>query len=94
MTELANQNIVGVILAEWGVGTIIKYQKGKGDALRGQKITDQFLEIVERVIGKLIRKNADIDAMQFGFLPRCGTSNAIFILIQLLEKYLPKKKKN
>ena len=30
--------------------------------------------------------------MQFGFMPGCGTTNAIFILGQILEKYLVKKK--
>ena len=30
----------------------------------------------------------DIDKKQFGFIPRCGTTNVIFILKQLQEKYL------
>ena len=33
----------------------------------------------------------DIDVMQFGFMPKCGTTNAIFIWRQLHEKYLVKK---
>ena len=32
-----------------------------------------------------------ITEMQFGLMPRCETTNAIFILRQLQEKYLAKK---
>ena len=28
--------------------------------------------------------------MQFGFMPECGTGNAVFILRQLQEKYFTK----
>ena len=34
----------------------------------------------------------DIDKMQFGFMPGCETTNAIFILRQIQKKYLAKKK--
>ena len=33
----------------------------------------------------------DIDVMQFGFMPKCGTTNAIFIWRQSHEIYLVKK---
>ena len=39
-----------------------------------------------------VRQEVDIDEMQFGFMQGCGTTKAIFILRQLQEKYLVKKK--
>ena len=40
-----------------------------------------------------MRRQVDIDEMQFGFIPECGTTNAVF-LRQSLEKYPCKKKEN
>lgn len=70
---------------------------GKGNSLegansRGLKLTDQFLNIAQRTIEKLIRKGTEIDEMQFGFIPGCGTTNVIFIFRQLQKKHLAKKK--
>ena len=48
---------------------------------------------IERVIEKIIRERISIDDMQFGFMPGRGTTDAIFILRQLQEKHLAKKKK-
>ena len=48
---------------------------------------------IERVIEKIIRERISIDDMQFGFMPGCGTTDAIFILRQLQEKHLAKNKK-
>ena len=83
--------------SEWDLSYIINCYKGKGDALvrgnyRGLKLLDQVLKVIERVLEPLIRAQVDIDAMQFGFVPGKGTTDAIFILRQLQEKYLAKKK--
>ena len=47
---------------------------------------------MEHILATIIRTQVDIDAMQFGFMPGRGTTNAIFILRQVHEKYLGKHK--
>ena len=59
---------------------------------RGLKLVDQVLKVVERVIEKMIRECIVIDDMQFGFMPGRGTTDAIFIVRQLQEKFLDKNK--
>ena len=56
------------------------------------KVVDQVMKVIERVIDKLLRERIDIDEMQFGFVPGRGTTDAIFLLRQLQEKYLGKRK--
>ena len=98
LTDLVNHIIVeGAILDEWELSTIVNCYMRKGDSLgkgnyRGLKLTDQILKIAGRITGKLTSQQVDIDEMQFDFMPGCGATNAIFILKQLKEKYLAKKK--
>ena len=42
------------------------------------KLTDQILKIVERIMVKLTRQEADINEVQFGFTPGCGDTDVIF----------------
>ena len=53
---------------------------------------EQVLKAVERVLEKIIRKRISIDDMQFGFMPGRSTTDAIFILRQIQEQYIAKKK--
>ena len=58
--------------------------KGKWHSLergsyRRLKLTDQILNITERIIEKMIRQKVGIDEMQFGFMPGCRTTNAPFL---------------
>ena len=46
----------------------------------GLKLRDQILKIAERIIERFIRQQVDINEMQFGFIPECAITNAIFIL--------------
>ena len=48
--------------------------------------------MAERIIERLIKQQVDINDIQFGFMTRCGTTNAILILRQLKEKYSAKSK--
>ena len=72
-------------------------QKGKGDALecgsyRGIKLLDQVMKVFERVIEVRLRGQVNVDGMQFGFTGGRGTVDAIFVLRQVQEKFIEKKK--
>ena len=87
----------GKIPADWEESFIVSLYKGKGAALergnyRGLKLLDQVMKVLERVAESFIRQQVNIDEMQFGFMPGRGTTDAIFILRQLQEKYLAAEK--
>ena len=50
------------------------------------------MKVMEHILNTIVRNIVSIDEMQFGFMPKCGTIDAIFILRQLQEKVLNKKK--
>ena len=68
ITDLANQFMVGLILAEGNLTTVVNCFKRKGDSLeilnyRRLKSTDQVLKKSERNIVKLIGQYVDINEM-------------------------------
>jgi hypothetical protein len=76
---------------------MVTVYKGKGDALecgsyRGIKLLDHVMKVLERVIEKKVRSKVVINDMQFGFRPGRGTTDAIFIVRQVQERYLEKKR--
>ena len=88
----------GQIPSDWEESFIINLYKGKGDALdrgnyRGLKLLDQVMKVIERVVDELIREQVKIHAMQFGFMPRRGATDAIFIVRQMQEKYYAANKR-
>ena len=77
---------------------IVCLYKGKGDALergnyRGLKLTEQVMKVLERIVDGLIRQVLSTDDSQFGFVPGRGTTDAIFVIRQLQEKYLASNKR-
>ena len=50
------------------------------------------MKVLERVIETRVRKIVKIDSIQFGFMAGRSTTDAIFIVRQLQEKYLAKNK--
>ena len=94
LTDLLN-NMMNeeTILEEWRESTIISICKQKGDIMNwenyhGIKLTEHGLNILERIIDKRLREIVDIKGWQNGFRKRMGTSDAIFIVKQLMEKYI------
>src|SRR5271155_4952879 len=97
MTDLFNAIVMeGKVLADWSKSWLVSIYKGKGDAMecgsyRGIKLLEHVMKAFERVIEARVRRSVVIDDMQFGFSPGQGTTDAIFIVRQLQEKYLAVK---
>ena len=51
------------------------------------------MKILERIVDGLIRQLVSIDDSQFGFVPGRGTTDAIFVVRQLQEKYVAANKR-
>ena len=88
----------GKVPSDWEQSFIVCLYKGKGDALergnyRGLKLTEQVMKVLERIVDGLIRQVVSNDDSQFGFVPGRGTTDAIFVIRQLQEKYLAANKR-
>ena len=98
VTDLCNKIVQeGKIPSDWRKSWIVKVYKGKGDALecgsyRGIKLLDHVMKVLDRVIEKRVRSKVSINDMQFGFRPGRGTTDAIFIVRQIQERVLEKKR--
>ena len=88
----------GKVPSDWDQSFIVCLYKAKGDALkrgnyRGLKLTKQVMKIYERTVGGLFRQILSVSDSQFGFGPEKGTTDAIFVVRQLQEKYLAANKR-
>ena len=88
----------GEVPFDWEQSFNVCLYKGKGDALergnyRGLKLTEQVMKVLERIVDGLIRQVVSINDSQFGFVPGRGTTDAIFVIRQLQEKYLDANKR-
>ena len=98
VTDICNEVVrSGVVPVDWRRSWMVNVYKGKGNALecssyRGIKLLEHVLKVLERVIEARLRKTVKIDEMQFGFCPGKGTTDAIFIVRQVQEKFLGKQK--
>jgi len=61
--------------------------------LQSDKVTGTCNESDRMCVRKRIREKVKIDAMQFGFMPGKGTTDAIFTVWQMQDKYGCKGKK-
>ena len=98
MTDLFNAVVKeGKMPNDWDKSLMVNVYKGKGDALecgsyRGIKLLEHAMKVFERVMEVRLREKLPIDEMQFGFTPGKGTTDAVFIVRQVQEKYLLKKR--
>src|ERR1700757_5131075 len=98
ITDICNEVVrSGKMPDDWRKSLIVSVYKGKGDALecgsyRGIKLLDQVMKVFERVIEKKLRERVRLEDMQFGFRSGRGTPDAIFIVHQMQERFLAKRK--
>ena len=88
----------GKVPSDWEQSFIVCFYKGKGDAqergnYRGLRWTEQIMKVLERIVDGLIRQVVLIDDSQFGFFQGRGTTDAVFVVRQLQEKYLAANKR-
>ena len=88
LTSLCNFTVAqGRIPDDWKSSILLPVFKGKGDPMecgshRAIKLLEHAMEVIERVFKRRIREKVKIDAMQFGFMPRKGITDAIFTVWQ------------
>ncbi|MCI4382158.1 hypothetical protein PGIGA_G00260570 [Pangasianodon gigas] len=77
---------------EWRSSVLVPIFKNKGDVqscshYRGIKLMSHTMKLWERVVEARLRKVVEICEHQYGFMPRKSTTDAIFALRILMEKY-------
>lgn len=98
VTDLCNSTMQeGKVPNDWKKSWMVNVYKGKGDALecgsyRGIKLLDHVMKVLEKVIEKKVSSKVIINDMQFAFRPGRGTTDAIFIVRHIQERYLEKRK--
>ena len=70
---------------EWMLSSLVPIFKGKGDPLnpnsdRGIKLLKHTFKLYEKFLDGCLREVVDIDKMHYGFMPRRGTVDAVFVL--------------
>jgi len=88
----------GCIPEDWKSSVVLPIYKAKGDPMdcgpyRGIKLLEHAIKVVERIFEHRIRQQIDTDDMQFGFIKGKGTTDTIFIVRQMQEKFRAKGNK-
>ena len=88
----------GCIPEDWKSSVILPIYKGKGDRMecgsyREIKLLEHAMKVVERTFEHKIRQQIKVNDMQFGFMKGKGTTNDIFTVQQMQEKFRVKGKK-
>ncbi|XP_051806753.1 uncharacterized protein LOC127534762 [Acanthochromis polyacanthus] len=77
---------------EWRRSVLVPIFKNKGDVkscgnYRGIKLMSHTMKLWERVVEARLRAEVNICELQYAFMPRKSTADAIFALRMLIEKY-------
>jgi len=77
---------------EWRKSVLVPIFKNKGDVqscsdYRGIKLMSHTMKLWERIVEARLRETVEICEQQYGFMPRKSTTDAIFALRMLIEKY-------
>jgi len=81
----------GCIPEDWKSSVVQPIYKWSVD-LRGIKLLQHAMKVVEKILEHRIRQQIDID-MQFGFMKSNETTDTIFIVRQMQEKFRAEGKK-
>jgi len=65
----------------------------KYGSYRGTKLLEHAMKVVESIFEHRIRQQLEVDNMQFGFMKGKGTTDAIFTVRQMQEKFRVNGKK-
>jgi hypothetical protein len=77
---------------EWRRSVLIPIFKNKGDVqscgnYRGIKLMSHTMKLWERIVEARLRREVRICEQQYGFMPKKSTTDALFALRMLIEKY-------
>ncbi|XP_061621461.1 uncharacterized protein LOC133474126 [Phyllopteryx taeniolatus] len=93
LTSLFNRILVREKMPEeWRKSVLVPIFKNKGDVqscgnYRGIKLMSHTMKLWERVVEARLRTEVSICEQQYGFMPRKSTTDALFALRMLMEKY-------
>ncbi|KAK3546774.1 hypothetical protein QTP86_001526 [Hemibagrus guttatus] len=92
LTSLFNRVLESERMPEEWRSVLVPIFKNKGDVqscsnYRGIKLMSYTMKLWERVVEARLRKGVEICEQQYGFMPRKSTTDAIFALRILMEKY-------
>ena len=93
LTKLFNRLLMGERIPEgWRRSVLIPIYKNKGDAqccgnYRRIKLMSHIIKVWQRIIEARLRDRVEITKQQYGFMPGKGTTDAMFALRMLMEKY-------
>ena len=93
LAEVANNMLEGNNTPEyWRKIDLIPLFQGKGDVrscgnYKSIQLLQHGMKVIERICEKRLRKIVKLNEMQMDFMPGRGTTDAIIIMRQLIEKY-------